>query len=67
MQMLAVYAAADGFACGGNHVVMSPLMAELLGTRAHRALYGLAIFVGTAGGAVAPLLAGRVFDLIRGY
>jgi len=65
--MLAVYAAADGFARGGNFVVISPLMAELFGTRAHGALFGLATFIGTIGGAVGPLLAGRVFDLTLSY
>ena len=67
MWMLVVYAVADGFARGGNFVVMSPLMAELFGTRAHGALYGLATFIGTFGGAIGPLLAGRVFDVTQSY
>lgn len=65
--MLVVYAVADGFARGGNFVVISPLMAELFGTRAHGALFGLATFIGTIGGAIGPLLAGRVFDVTLSY
>lgn len=65
--MLVVYAIADGFARGGNFVVISPLMAELFGTRAHGALFGLATFIGTIGGAVGPLLAGRIFDITASY
>lgn len=67
MWMLVVYAAADGFARGGNFVVVSPLMAELFGTRAHGALFGLATFIGTIGGAIGPLLAGRIFDVTLSY
>ena len=67
MWMLVVYAAADGFARGGNFVVVSPLMAELFGTRAHGALFGLATFIGTIGGAIGPLLAGRLFDITLSY
>jgi len=59
--MLALYAVADGLARGGNFVVISPLMAELFGTRAHGALFGLATFVGTIGGSVGPILGGRRF------
>ena len=65
--MLVIYAIADGFARGGNFVVISPLMAELFGTRAHGALFGLATFIGTIGGAVGPLLAGRIFDVTSSY
>lgn len=67
MWMLVLYAVADGIARGGNFVVMSPLMAELFGTRAHGALFGLATFIGTIGGALGPLLAGQLFDLTSSY
>ncbi len=67
MWMLVLYAVADGFARGGNFVVLSPLTAELFGTRAHGALFGLATFIGTIGGAVGPLLAGRIFDVTSSY
>jgi MFS family permease len=67
MWMLVLYAAADGFSRGSNFVVVSPLMAELFGTKAHGALFGLATFIGTTGGAIGPLLAGRLFDVTLSY
>jgi len=67
MWMLVLYAIADGFARGGNYAVISPLVAELFGTRAHGALFGLATFVGTIGGALGPVLSGRLFDLLGTY
>ena len=67
MWMLVIYAVADGFARGGNYAVISPLVAELFGTRAHGALFGLATFVGTVGGALGPVLTGRIFDTTGSY
>jgi len=67
MWMLVLYAVADGFARGGNYAVISPLVAELFGTRAHGALFGLATFVGTIGGALGPVLSGRLFDVLGTY
>ena len=67
MWMLVIYAVADGFARGGNFAVISPLVAELFGTRAHGALFGLATFVGTIGGALGPVLTGRIFDTTGSY
>ncbi|MBN1152405.1 MAG: MFS transporter [Dehalococcoidia bacterium] len=67
MWMLVIYAVADGFARGGNFAVISPLVAELFGTRAHGALFGLATFVGTIGGALGPVLTGRIFDIAGSY
>ena len=67
MWMLVIYAVADGFARGGNFAVISPLVAELFGTRSHGALFGLATFVGTIGGALGPVLTGRIFDTTGSY
>ena len=67
MWMLILYAVADGFARGGNFAVISPLIAELFGTRAHGALFGLATFIGTIGGALGPVLTGRIFDVTGSY
>lgn len=67
MWMLVLYAVADGFARGGNFAVISPLVAELFGTRAHGALFGLATFIGTLGGALGPVLTGRLFDVTGSY
>jgi len=65
--MLITYAALDGFARGGSFAVMSPMTAELFGTRAHGYLFGIVNFAGTCGGALGPLVAGRVFDVSQSY
>jgi MFS family permease len=67
MWMFVLYAAADGFARGGSFAVRSPLVAELFGTRAHGSVFGIVNFAGAVGGALGPLVAGRMFDLTRSY
>jgi len=62
-----------GFACiygiahGGFFTAISPIMAELFGIRAHGSLFGLAVFFGTMGGALGPILTGYLFDLTQSY
>ena len=56
--VMAVY----GFAHGGFFTVVSPTVAELFGTRAQGAIFGVVLFFGTIGGAVGPTLAGWIFD-----
>ena len=56
-----------GFAHGGLFTVMSPLVAEYFGLKAHGALFGLILFFGTISGAVAPVLAGYIFDTTGSY
>lgn len=56
-----------GFAHGGLFTVMSPTVAEYFGLRAHGAIFGLVLFCGTIGGAIGPVLAGRVFDVTGSY
>lgn len=56
-----------GFGHGGLFTVVSPTVAELFGTRAHGAIYGGIYFFGTIGGAVGPVMAGRVFDVTGSY
>ena len=56
-----------GFGHGGLFTVVSPTVAELFGTRAHGAIYGGIYFFGTIGGAVGPIMAGRVFDVTGSY
>src|SRR5690606_5390138 len=60
---IAVY----GFGHGGFFTVVSPTIAEYFGTRAHGSAFGAVIFFGTIGGALGPILAGRVFDATGGY
>ena len=56
-----------GFAHGGLFTVMSPVVAEYFGLKAHGALFGLIVFFGTISGAVAPVLAGYIFDTKGSY
>lgn len=65
--MLYLFAAIYGFGHGGFFALISPLMAQLFGTKSHGAIFGIAIAVGAVGGAIAPLLAGYIFDLTGSY
>ena len=65
--MLFIFATIYGFAHGGLFTVMSPTVAEMFGTGSHGLLFGLVLFSGTLGGAVGPLMAGRIFDLTGSY
>ena len=56
-----------GFAHGGFFTLVAPTIAEYFGTRAHGAIFGVVLFVGAVGGAAAPILAGRAFDLYGDY
>jgi MFS family permease len=42
-------------------------VAELFGTGSHGLLFGIVLFSGTLGGALGPLMAGRIFDLTESY
>ncbi len=65
--MLFLFAIIYGFAHGGLFTVMSPTVAELFGTGSHGLLFGMVLFSGTLGGAIGPLMAGRIFDLTGSY
>lgn len=56
-----------GFAHGGLFTVVSPTIAENFGLRAHSEIFGSVLFFGTIGGAIAPILAGLVFDMTGSY
>jgi len=47
--------------------VLSPTVAELFGLKAHGAIFGVVYFWGTLGGAVGPVVAGRIFDIQQSY
>jgi len=64
---LYLFAAIYGFSHGGFAAMVSPLVAELFGTRFHGSLYGVITFFGTGGGAIGPLIAGRIFDVYDSY
>ncbi|MDD5127071.1 MAG: MFS transporter [Dehalococcoidales bacterium] len=61
------FAAVWGFAQGGMITALSPVVAEMFGTRAHGTLLGVVFSGGTVGGAIGPLLAGYIFDATGSY
>ena len=64
---LYLFAVVYGLAHGGFFTVVSPTLAEYFGLRAHGLTFGFVLFSGTIGGALGPLLAGRVFDSTGSY
>jgi MFS family permease len=65
--MLYLFAALYGFTHGGFFTVLSPLVADLFGLSSHGAIFGGVFFSGAIGGAVGPMMAGRIFDVTGGY
>ena len=65
--MLYLFAIVYGFAHGGFFTVMSPLVAEVFGTLSHGANFGMFLFLGSIGGAIGPLVTGRIFDVTHNY
>ena len=65
--MLYAFAVVYGLAHGGFFTAISPIVAEFFGIRYHGTLFGLAVFFGTTGGSVGPLLAGHLFDHSGSY
>ena len=65
--MLFLFAAFNGFAHGGLYTINSLLVADLFGTRSHGVLFGVVWFSGHLGGAIGPLMAGKVFDMTGSY
>ena len=56
-----------GFSHGGLFTIVAPTVAEYFGTRAVGAIFGSIVFFGTVGGAIGPILAGRIFDVTGSY
>jgi len=65
--MLYLFAAVYGFSHGGFFTVLSPLVADLFGLSSHGAIFGSVFFSGQIGGAIGPMLAGRIFDVTDSY
>ena len=65
--MLYLFAMVYGFAHGGFFAVMSPLVAELFGTMSHGVNFGMVLFLGQIGGAMGPVVTGRIFDVALSY
>jgi len=65
--MFYLFAVVFGFGYGGLIALQSPTVAQLFGLRAHGVILGMVIFGATIGGAIGPLVAGRIFDITGGY
>jgi MFS family permease len=55
------------FGYGGASAVQSPIVADFFGLKSHGAILGFILIGNFAGGAVGPLVAGRLFDLQSSY
>ena len=64
---LYLYAAIYGFSHGGFFALISPLVAELFGTRSHGTIFGMVLFISQIGGTVGPVATGCIFDLTHSY
>ena len=64
---LFVAALVYGFGHGGLFTIVAPTVAEYFGTRSVGAIFGAIVFFGTVGGAIGPILAGRIFDVTGSY
>lgn len=64
---LYLFAVIFGLAYGGLAAMESPIVAELFGLSSHGVIMGVASFGFTAGGAVGPVVAGRIFDVSGSY
>jgi MFS family permease len=67
LRMLYLLAAIFGFGYGGLFAVESPIVAKLFGLSAHGAIMGSAGVGYMVGGALGPVLAGRIFDITGSY
>lgn len=65
--MLYVFAVLYGLSHGGFFTLMAPVVAQLFGTRAHGAIFGVIMAGGGIGGAIGPVLTGRAYDILGSY
>lgn len=65
--LLYLFAPVYGFAHGGFFAIISPLVAEMFGIKSHAGNLGMLFFVGMMGGAVGPIITGRIFDATKSY
>jgi len=65
--MLYVFAVVFGVGWGGIASLLPLVPAELFGLGSLGIIFGSVLFLGTAGGAIGPLLAGTIFDVTGSY
>jgi len=64
---LYLFAAIYGFGNGGFFTLISPLVAELFGTKSHGVIFGTVLFTSSIGVAIGPIVTGRIFDVTNSY
>lgn len=67
MWMFYVFTFLYGIAHGSFFTLISPMLAELFGLGSLGTILGTVMFIGTLGGSVSPVLAGRIFDTTGNY
>jgi len=67
LYVFVAFAAIFALAYGAMSAVMGPIIDEFFGLAAHGAIFGLILLVMNIGGAIGPLLAGRLFDTEGSY
>jgi MFS family permease len=67
IEMLYLFALIYGFGHGGFFAVMSPMVAELFGTKHQGVNLGVVLFLQAAGSALGPLVTGYIFDITQSY
>jgi MFS family permease len=65
--MLYGFAVLYGLSHGSFFTLQAPVVAQLFGTRAHGAIFGVIMAGGGVGGAIGPVLAGRAYDTLGSY
>ena len=65
--MLYLFAAIIAFGYSGCAALISPIVAELFGLGSHGVLLGITNFAYASGGAVGPIVVGRIFDITGSY
>ncbi len=65
--ILYVFAPVYGFAHGGFFAIVSPLVADMFGIKSHASNLGMFFFIGMSGGAIGPIITGRIFDATHSY
>ncbi|MFC1937990.1 MFS transporter [Chloroflexota bacterium] len=65
--MFYVVAAVFGVGFWASFSLLSPITAELFGLKAHGTIFACTMVATTLGGAVGPVLAGRIFDVTGSY
>lgn len=65
--MLYLFAAIFAFGYSGCAALISPIVAELFGLSSHGVLLGIVHFAYASGGAIGPIVVGRLFDITGSY